>query len=67
MAINDEGDRLLLAHNSLWESNFYSVIAGYVEAGESLEGAVHREVGEEVGLEVEDKSALPDRPQSPPT
>ena len=46
VAINDEGDRLLLAHNSLWESNFYSVIAGYVEAGESLEGAVHREVGE---------------------
>ena len=30
----------------------YSVIAGFVEAGESLEEAIHREVAEEVGLRV---------------
>lgn len=62
VAINDEADRLLLAHNSAWEANFYSVIAGYVEAGESLEGAVHREVGEEVGLEVDEVRYLTSQP-----
>ena len=62
VAISDEADRLLLAHNSAWENNFYSVIAGYVEAGESLEGAVHREVGEEVGLEVDEVRYLTSQP-----
>jgi len=34
------------------ESNMYSTLAGFVESGESLEQAVHREVFEEVGVEV---------------
>lgn len=45
-------DRLLLAKSSRTRRDFYSLIAGFVEPGESLEGAVHREVKEETGLDV---------------
>lgn len=43
-------DRLLLGSNALWGPDRYSCFAGFVEAGESLESAVHREVGEEAGV-----------------
>ncbi len=47
------GDRILLGrHNKKRSSSFFSTIAGFVEPGETLEGAVKREVLEEVGLEV---------------
>ncbi|MCA9918985.1 MAG: NAD(+) diphosphatase [Anaerolineales bacterium] len=41
---------VLLARNGRWRRNFYSVLAGFVEPGETLEDCVHREVFEEVGL-----------------
>lgn len=41
---------LLLARNRNWRANWYSVLAGFVEPGETLEDCVHREVFEEVGL-----------------
>ena len=47
-------DTLLLAHNAAWQNDRYSVIAGFVEPGESLEDAVRREVMEEVSVEVTD-------------
>lgn len=53
MAVVDGRDRLLLARNASWPQGRLSVLAGFVEPGESLEGAVVREVREEVGLEVE--------------
>jgi len=46
------GDRLLLASNRRHAGALYSVLAGFVEAGESLEECVRREIREEVGLEV---------------
>lgn len=46
------GDRLLLARNARVSRPFYSLIAGFVEPGESLEQAVEREVMEETGLRV---------------
>lgn len=46
-------DRALLARNPAWPPGFSSVLAGFVEPGESLEDAVAREVKEEVGLTVE--------------
>lgn len=46
------GDRILLARNSSFPGSWYSLIAGYVDVGESLEETVRREVKEEVGLEV---------------
>jgi len=45
-------DKILLAHNSNFQENWYSLVAGYVEIGESLEETVRREVKEEVGLDV---------------
>jgi NAD+ diphosphatase len=48
------GDELLLARNRAFADGFFSVLAGFVEPGESLEEAVAREVREEVGLEVRD-------------
>ncbi|MDY6841563.1 MAG: NAD(+) diphosphatase [Pseudomonadota bacterium] len=45
-------DRLLLARSSRARMHFYSLVAGFVEPGESLEGAVHREVKEETGLDI---------------
>lgn len=50
IAILDPDDRLLLAHQASWAPHRVSIIAGFVEAGESLEQAASREVGEEVGL-----------------
>ncbi len=44
--------RLLLAHNSRRASRYYSVIAGFVEPGETLEECVAREVAEETGITV---------------
>lgn len=52
MALVDPDDRLLLAHQRTWAPGRCSVLAGFVEAGESAESAVAREVDEEVGLAV---------------
>ena len=46
------GDRCLLARQASWPQGRYSVIAGFVEPGESLEDAVKREVMEEAGISV---------------
>ncbi|TFG64797.1 MAG: NAD(+) diphosphatase [Spirochaetales bacterium] len=44
--------KLLLAHNKNFKAGMYSLIAGYVEPGESLEHAVAREIKEEVSIDV---------------
>ncbi len=46
------GERLLLARSNGFPAGLYSVLAGFVEPGESIEEAVKREVREEVGIEV---------------
>ena len=43
---------LLLAHNRKFSANIYGLIAGFVEAGETVEQAIHREIREETQLEV---------------
>jgi NAD+ diphosphatase len=47
-----KGDEVLLARSPRSPPGVYSVIAGFNEPGENLEQTVHREVGEEVGIEV---------------
>ncbi len=46
------GDELLLLKNKQFKRDFYSVLAGFVEPGESLEECLVREVKEEAGIEV---------------
>lgn len=52
MLVTDSDDRCLLAHNRQWPRRRVSILAGFVEAGESAEQAVVREVGEETGITV---------------
>jgi ADP-ribose pyrophosphatase YjhB (NUDIX family) len=47
-----DGSRLLLARNHRFPAGRYSVIAGFVEPGETLEECARREVREEVGVEI---------------
>jgi NAD+ diphosphatase len=49
VAVIDEADRILLGGQEAW-GNRVSVLAGFVESGESLEQAIHREVGEEADI-----------------
>jgi NAD+ diphosphatase len=46
------GDQLLLAHNRNWRSSMFSLLAGFLDPGETLEQAVAREVREEAGIEI---------------
>ena len=59
--INDE-DKALLAHNKKFFPGVYSLIAGFNEAGESLEATVVREIREEVGVNVRDVRYIASQP-----
>ena len=48
-----DGERLLLGANANWKGRMYSCFAGFVEAGESLEATIHRELAEEAGVEID--------------
>jgi NAD+ diphosphatase len=50
----ERGREILLARSRHFLPDMYSVLAGFVEPGESLEEAVEREIKEEVGIEVKD-------------
>ena len=62
VAITDADDRLLLAHAAYWSARRFSHLAGYVEPGESLEQAVHREVFEEAQLTLHDLAYVGSQP-----
>ncbi len=62
MSVVDADDRLLLARGAGFAARGMSVLAGFVEPGESLAAAVAREVHEEVGVVVEDVTYLGDQP-----
>ncbi|MHA2156768.1 MAG: NAD(+) diphosphatase [Candidatus Hodarchaeales archaeon] len=50
--IDQQKKKILLANGTRFPASFYSVLAGFVEPGETLEECVRREVLEEVGIEV---------------
>ena len=52
MVLIRKGDAILLARHTASPTNRFSALAGFLEAGESIEEAVHREVFEEVGLKI---------------
>lgn len=62
VAVTDPADCLLLAHAAPWPERRYSLVAGYVEPGESLEAAVRREVSEECGIAVTDADYVASQP-----
>ena len=54
MVLIKKGDEILLARHVISPTGRFSALAGFLEAGESIEEAIHREVMEEVGLRVKD-------------
>jgi NAD+ diphosphatase len=56
------GDEVLLARSPGFPPGMYSVLAGFVEPGESIEEAIGREVREEVGIEVENLTYFGSQP-----
>jgi NAD+ diphosphatase len=60
--VHDGHDRAVLARQTLWPPRLFSLLAGFVEAGESFESCVVREIAEEIGLEVSDVRYLGSQP-----
>lgn len=60
--VGDNGEHVLLARQPSWPQSRFSVLAGFVEAGESMEDCVVREIGEEVGLSVREVRYLGNQP-----
>ncbi len=57
-----DDERLLLGANVLWRGRMFSCFAGFAEAGESLEDAVHREILEEAGVRLRDVRFVASQP-----
>ena len=60
--VHDGHDRAVLARQGVWPERLFSILAGFVEAGESFEACVVREIAEEVGLDVSDVQYLGSQP-----
>lgn len=60
--VHDGHDRAVLARQAVWPERLFSILAGFVEAGESFEACVVREIAEEVGLDVTDVQYLGSQP-----
>ncbi|GAB3621962.1 NAD(+) diphosphatase [Mariniluteicoccus endophyticus] len=62
VAILNDRDEILLGHQAGWGEGRVSLLAGFVEAGESLEEAVHREMAEEADVALESVSYFGSQP-----
>ncbi|HEV6965399.1 MULTISPECIES: NUDIX hydrolase [Roseateles] len=54
----DRGGQVLLARNAAWSGRFFGLITGFMEAGETPEEGIRREIAEETALEVEQLNLL---------
>jgi len=54
----DQGGRILLARNAAWTHRMFALITGFMEAGESPEDGIRRELLEETGLETLDATLV---------
>lgn len=57
-----KNDEILLVHAKNFRGNFFGLVAGFVETGETLEEAVHREVLEETGIKIKNVSYFGSQP-----
>jgi len=57
-----KGDEVLLVHANNFRRDFYGLVAGFVETGETLEEAVEREVMEETGLKIKNLKYFASQP-----
>lgn len=57
-----KGSQILLAQGRHHKNDMYSTLAGFVESGETLEQAVHREVFEEVGIKIKNLAYFASQP-----
>lgn len=55
-------NKILLAKSSRFKSNMYSVLAGFVETGETFEDCIRREIKEEANIEVKNISYFGSQP-----
>lgn len=55
---SDRGDRILLARNAAWGGRMFALITGFMEAGETPEQGIVREVAEETSLTVDELSLI---------
>ena len=62
VAVRDHEDRLLLAHQPHWKPHYVSILAGFVESGESVEHSIYREVKEEANIEIRQVKYLGSQP-----
>ena len=58
VSVIDDQDRILLGSQGVWEENRWSILAGFVEPGESLTAAVIREIYEEAGVHIHEVEYL---------
>lgn len=62
-----KGNEILMARGVGFAPGAWGLIAGFVEIGESLEQAIHREVKEEIGIEIENIKFWGSQPWSFPS
>ena len=61
IAVTD-GERVVLAREDRFSPQMYSTLAGYVEPGDTISHAVHRETKEEIGVEIDDVTFIGSQP-----
>ena len=60
--VRDRDDRALLGRHVRWQPGWMSTFAGFIEAGESAEAALRREIAEEAGVRVREMTYLGSQP-----